>query len=50
MHFEWGQYLELSKSVANASDKQMGISLALMGVAITLLMQDLLSHELQKRS
>ena len=50
MHFEWGQHLELSKSVANASDKQMGISLALMGVAITLLMQDLLSHELQKRS
>ena len=50
MHFEWGQHLELSKEVANASDRQMGISLALMCVAITLLMQDLLAHELQNRS
>ena len=50
MHFEWGQHLELSKEVVNASDRQMGFSLALMGVAITLLMQDLLAHELQNRS
>ena len=50
MHFEWGQHLELSKEVADASDRQTGISLALMGVAITLLMQDLLAQELQNRS
>ena len=28
MHFEWGRHLSF-QSVANASDKQMGISLAL---------------------
>ncbi len=50
MHFEWGKHLNLSQEVAKASDTKMGISLALMGVAITLLIQDVLSHELQNRS
>ena len=47
MHFSWEKHLELSRNVAVASDKNQGIALALMGVALTMLATDLLAHELQ---
>ena len=47
MHFSWEKHLELSRSVAVASDKNQGIALALMGVALTMLSTDLLAHELK---
>ena len=45
MHFSWEKHLELSRNVAIASDKNQGLALALMGVALTLLARDLLIHE-----
>ena len=47
MHFSWKKHLELSRNVAVASDKNQGIALALMGVALTILVTDLLAHELK---
>ena len=47
MHFSWEKHLKLSRSVAIASDKNQGTALALMGVALTMLATDLLTHELK---
>ena len=47
MHFSREKHLELSRNVAVASDKNQGMALALMGVALTMLATDLLSHELK---
>ena len=47
MHFSWEKHLELSRNVAVASDKNQGMALALMGVALTMLATDLLAHELK---
>jgi len=47
MHFSWEKHLKLSRNVAVASDKNQGVALALMGLALTLLAKDLLAHELQ---
>ncbi|MGC6483428.1 MAG: hypothetical protein ACON4T_07690 [Synechococcus sp.] len=47
MHFSWENHLKLSRIVAVASDKTQGEALALMGIALTLLVKDLLSHELK---
>ena len=47
MHFSWEKHLELSRNVAVASDSNQGMALALMGVALTMLLTDLLAHELQ---
>ena len=47
MHFSWEKHLELSRIVAVASDKNQGLALALMGVALTMLSMDLLAHELK---
>jgi len=47
MNFSWGQHLELSRAVTAAADRDKGLSLALMGVALTLLAKDLLAHELK---
>ena len=44
MHFSWEKHLELSRNVAVASDKNQGMALALMGVALTMLATDLLAH------
>ena len=46
MHFSWEKHLELSRNVAVASDENQGTALALMGVALTMLVKDLLAHEL----
>ena len=47
MHFSWDKHLELSRNVAIASDKNKGIALSLMGVALTMLATDLLAYELK---
>ena len=47
MHFSWEKHLELSRNVAVASDKNQGIALALMGIALTMLSTDLLAYELK---
>ncbi len=47
MHFSWEKHLDLSRKVAVASDKNQGLALALMGVALTLLAKDLLMYETQ---
>ena len=47
MHFSWEKHLELSRNVAVASDKNQGIAIALMGVALTMLATELLAHELK---
>tara|TARA_B100002052_G_scaffold83780_1_gene76952 strand:+ start:16 stop:198 length:183 start_codon:yes stop_codon:yes gene_type:complete len=46
MNFSWAQHLELSRAVTTAADRDQGLSLALMGLALTLLAKDLLAHEL----
>ena len=45
--FLLGKTSELSRNVAVASDKNQGIALALMGVALAMLATDLLAHELK---
>ncbi len=47
MHFSWEKHLQLSRNVAVASDENQGFALALMGIALTLLANDLLAHETQ---
>ena len=47
MHFSWEKHLELSRNVAVVSDNNQGMALALMGVALTMLLTDLLAHELK---
>ena len=47
MHLSWEKHLELSRNVAVASDKNQGIAIALMGIALTMLATDLLAHELK---
>ena len=47
MNFSWEKHLELSRNVAVASDKNQGMALALMGVALAMLLTDLLAHELK---
>ena len=47
MHFSWEKHLELYRNVAVASEKNQGMALALMGVALTMLATDLLAHELK---
>jgi hypothetical protein len=42
MHFSWEQHLELSRNVSAAADTDQGCALALMGIGLTLLAQDLL--------
>jgi hypothetical protein len=48
MHFSWEKHQTLSRNVAKAADKDMGFAVALMGVGLTLLSQDLLLVEQQQ--
>ena len=45
MHFSWEKHLELSRNVAITSDRNQGMALGLMGLALTLLAKDLLMYE-----
>ena len=48
MHFSWEKHQTLSRNVAKAAAKDMGFAVALMGVGLTLLSQDLLLVEQQQ--
>lgn len=45
MRLSWPQHLETSRVVERVDDGQRGTALALMGVALLLLAQDLLEQE-----
>jgi len=47
MHFSWQKHLDLSRNESKAADKDSGIALALMGIALTILAKDLLAYELK---
>ena len=49
MHFSWEKHQKLSRDVANAADKDIGIAMALMGMGITLLLNDLFLIEQQQQ-
>ncbi|MDP7999161.1 MAG: hypothetical protein RAK19_05810 [Synechococcus sp. SP1 MAG] len=48
MHFTWEQHQKLSRNVAKAADKDMGLAISLMGVGLMLLSKDLLLMEQQQ--
>ena len=48
MQFSWEKHLELSRNVSAASDKEPGLALAVMGVGLTMLLNDLWLQEQQK--
>ena len=48
MHFTWEQHQKLSRNVAKAADKDMGLAISLMGVGLVLLSKDLLLLEQQQ--
>jgi len=48
MHFTWEQHQKLSRNVAKAADKDMGLAIPLMGVGLMLLSKDLLLMEQQQ--
>jgi hypothetical protein len=48
MHFTWEQHQKLSRNVAKAADKDMGLAISLMGVGLMLLLKDLLLMEQQQ--
>ena len=48
MHFTWEQHQKLSRNVAKAADKDMGLAISLMGVGLVLLSKDLLLLEHQQ--
>lgn len=47
MRLSWPQHLQASRTVQLAPDGQRGEALALMGVSLLILMEDLLAEELQ---
>ena len=48
MHFTWEQHQKLSRNVAKAADKDMGLAISLMGVGLMLLSNDLLLVDQQQ--
>ena len=48
MHFSWEQHQKLSRNVAKAADKDMGLAISLMGVGLMLLSKDLLLVDQQQ--
>ena len=48
MHFTWEQHQKLSRNVAKAADKDVGLAISLMGVGLMLLSKDLLLMEQQQ--
>lgn len=45
MRFSWPQHLEAARVVERVAEEHRGVALALMGVALLLLAQDLLEQE-----
>ncbi|MGB5134038.1 MAG: hypothetical protein WBN89_02565 [Prochlorococcaceae cyanobacterium] len=48
MRLSWPEHLQTARTLELSGDDQRGTALALMGVALLLLAQDLLSHELEQ--
>ena len=48
MQFTWEQHQKLSRNVAKAADKDMGLAISLMGVGLMLLSKDLLLVDQQQ--
>jgi len=47
MHFTWEKHQKLSRNVAKAADKDIGLAISIMGVGLMLLSKDLLLMEQQ---
>ena len=47
MRLSWPEHLQTARMLELSGDDQRGIALALMGVALLLLAQDLLAQELE---
>ncbi|MCP9889130.1 hypothetical protein KBY96_14485 [Cyanobium sp. ATX 6A2] len=47
MRLSWPEHLQTARTLELSGDEQRGTALALMGVALLLLAQDLLSQELE---
>lgn len=45
MRLSWPQHLQASRSIERANDSQRGLALALMGVSLLILAEDLLLQE-----
>ncbi len=50
MHLSWPDHLHAARVVERSDDESRGTALALMGVALLLLAEDLLEHESQQRA
>ena len=48
MHFTWEQHQKLSRNVAKAADKDMGLAFTIMDVDLMLLSKDLLLVDQQQ--
>lgn len=48
MRLSWPQHLQASRTLGHAGDGSRGVSLALMGMALLMLAQDLLDLELSE--
>jgi hypothetical protein len=47
MHLSWPEHLQTARTLELSGDDQRGTALALMGIALLLLAQDLLADELE---
>jgi len=45
MRLSWPQHLQASRTVERANDSQRGMALALMGISLLILVEDLLASE-----
>lgn len=45
MRLSWPQHLQASRTIEKAGTEQHGMALALMGISLLILMQDLLESE-----
>jgi hypothetical protein len=50
MRLSWPEHLQTARTLGMSGDDQRGLSLALMGIALLLLAQDLLAQEIERPS
>jgi hypothetical protein len=50
MRLSWPEHLQTARALELSGEEQRGSALALMGVALLLLAQDLLAHELEQKT
>lgn len=46
MRYGWAQHLDMARTLGSAGSAEQGTALALMGVALLMLAEDLLTHEI----